>query len=190
MAENEAVLSVYLKRRPEIKTGDLVEFASESVLAKAIRFFTKKDVNHSGLLIAPPDFCGLKDRRIILESLELGIEPNYLSERIVEVARKGGRIWWSPLKATYDGERERVGKWAIDTFVIKKPRYDYGSLFGQVFSRVSVEAHRFFCSEWVQRCYLESPVLARVIVAKWGDRAARPGDFAELGIHEERVQLL
>ena len=187
--KNLKILSTYLSLRDSIKTGDLIEFAGASLVSKAIRAVTKQDVNHSALVIAPPDFCGLKHRRILLESLANGIEPNYLSERIVQTHNEGGSVYWSPLLDRFDSERVCVGTWAVDEYLLKKPKYDYGSLCAQLFSRVSADARRYFCSEWVEFCLRASPRLCQIVETLAGGKATRPGEFRRLGVFGDPVWI-
>lgn len=180
--KHQKLLSEYFRYRDSIKTGDLIEFSGSSFVAQIIRAVTKQEVNHSALVIAPPDFCGLKHRRILLESRGHGVEPNYLSERIVQTRTAGGAVYWSPLLERFDSERVVVGTWAVDEFLIKKPGYDFGSLLAQLFSRVSSDARRYFCSEWVEFCLRASPKLKPVVETLSGGKATRPGEFHRLGI--------
>lgn len=173
-------LSVYLKVRDEIGTGDLIEWHSKSIIGWAIRMITRNDVNHSSLALKLDYFEGLKDRRFVLEALEHGITLNLLSRRLEKF---NGKVYWYKLKAENEGKRGMIASWALEQ-VGKK--YDYKSLFLQLLFRVSANARKFFCSEYAYMAYRAAGMLIGMV-----SKAPRPGEFMKFGLHEkERVQLL
>jgi len=62
--------------------------------------------------------------------------------------------------------------------------YDYSSLFKQVLSRVSVDAHRLFCSEYWYFCWQKAGVPFSSNVAP------RPGDLKDSTILQSGVKIL
>ena len=46
----------YYLNREFMGNGDLIEFSTCSVIGKAIRYFTKKDVNHTAILWCVDEF--------------------------------------------------------------------------------------------------------------------------------------
>jgi hypothetical protein len=162
-----------------MKTGDLIEWQSDSAIGWLIRKFTGQDVNHSSLLMKF-SYSGLADRRFVLEALEDGLEFNLLSRRLDDF---NGKVYWYPLKSEYDDRRDTIGSWAI----MRKAehiKYDYWNLFKQVFGKVSVDAKKFFCSEF----YHAAMIHAMILLPR--KRAYRPGEFAALKIHEKRIRIL
>jgi hypothetical protein len=163
--------------RHMVDTGDLVEWAGTSFVARAIRWRTGKAVNHSSLVVRLP-YEG-DERRFIVEAVATGLEFHLLS-KVLEQAT--GTAHWYRLKPEY--ERPEIGKWAFGRLA-ENSGYDYGDLFRQLFGRVSLDSRRYFCSEFVQHAYVE----CGVITCPEGF-AMRPGDFAPLGIYSAQAQIL
>jgi len=161
-----------------MRSGDLVEWGSASMIGRMIRLFTGKDVNHSSILLNLDHYSGLKDRRFVLEAMEPGIVLNLLSMRLEDFK---GKIYWSALKSKHDHRREGIAAWALAKVGTD---YDYKGLFAQAFGRVNCDAKQFFCSEYYDMALIAAGILP-------GDRkAARPGDFEQYGVHEPRVRIL
>jgi len=171
-------LDLYIKERPDMKTGDLLQWRSESFLGAAIRFFSRANVNHSGLIISLNEYSGLVDRRFTLEALGSGIVLRLLSERVRE---HKGRLWLYPLKNEFDICRDAVAEWAL--LKVGTP-YDYKSLLKQVAGRVSSNASRLFCSEY---CFMAWKAAGIPVTSK---KAPRPGDMPGLGIFKDPVRIL
>jgi hypothetical protein len=174
-------MSLYQSSRDAIQTGDLIEFRSDSLIGRAIRAVTRREVNHTALVIRPDDLFGIEDRVVLLEALEGGVAPNYLSQRL---DRHRGQAYWLPVRIAGPETRRRIGRIAVDTFLFRKPRYDYRSLFFQLAFRVSLDAGRYFCSEWCQW------VLTQADVLEYRDTAMRPGEFFDTGMFYNPVQIL
>lgn len=175
-------LEKYMECRPGMKSGDLVEFRSASTIGRMIRYFTKKDVNHSAFLFRIDEFVGLKDRVFIIEALGKGLEINALSLRLKEYE---GAAYWYPLKSDYEGFRDRMSSYAFlqEAKVVEK-QYDYVSLFSNIFGPVSIDAKKFFCSEFYQASLIAANMMGI------GYKALRPGEFGPLGFHEKRIPIL
>ena len=161
-------LSKYNKVRRYLNTGDLVEWRTNSLIGWMIRLRTGSHVNHSSLVVKF-DFDGCQQRRYILEANAQGIELRLLSKRL---ERHKGRAYWSPLKAGYNGYRDRVLGWALDKVGTE---YDYGSLFKQFLGYVSVDGEKYFCSEFYQAAVEYAEILPHQ------DHAIQPGQFHQLG---------
>jgi len=165
--------------RCDIHSGDLIEWRSNTVIGWLIRRFTGQDVNHTSLALELDYFEILKNRRFILEALERGIEVNLLSRRMDKFH---GHVYHVKLKSEYDSYRYHIAGWALDQLGIA---YDYSSLFRQILGRVSLDAKRYFCSEYAYAAYCAVGLLQP------GTHAPRPGEFGSFGIHEpERIRLM
>jgi len=169
-------LKKYLILRNRLDTGDLIEWRSSTAVGWLIRKFTGKKVNHSSLVVK---FANeeLGERRYILEALDDGIVLNLVSTRLAQFK---GQAWWYPLKPEHNRLRAKILPWAIDQ--TGKP-YDYDSLFKQMFSKVSCDARRLFCSEFYQMA------LSKVHLLPDGT-ALRPGEFERFCIHLNPVQII
>lgn len=171
-------LTFYMDTRPSIKTGDAIEWAGTSCLARAIRFFTGKKVNHTSMVVRM-DLFDLQDRVFVLEALSGGIDVNLLSE---ELLRHDGSAYWLPLTHISYQQRERMARFG---FMSSSKRYDFGSLVSNIMGKVNRNADRFFCSEF----YHYALIAARVIPGR-DTKARRPGEFIDLGVHAAEVRLI
>ena len=170
-------LELYNSIRPVINSGDLIEWRSNTVVGWMIRRFTGRDVNHTSLALKFEHFHQLTNRRFVLEALERGIEVNLLSRRLEKFS---GEAYLLRLKPEYDPYRRDIAGWALDQLGIA---YDYSSLFKQILGRVSLDAKKYFCSEYAFAAYCAVGILSGCI-------APRPGEFKSYGIHEPRVRVL
>ena len=173
-------MGVYYKLQPHIYSGDLVEWRSAAALGAAIRWFTKKDVNHSSLVVRF-DYHDLKDRRFIFEATAGGLNFNLLSERIENFK---GHVYWQGLKpsiANIEKVREKMKAKAL-LLKAQHVKYDYWNLVKNAAARVSVNARQLFCSEFYQLCGQHAGILP-------ADSARRPGEFTAYGVHLPRVEI-
>jgi len=170
-------LTEYNALRKYMKSGDLIEWGSASMIGGIIRFFTKKKVNHSSILLNLDTFAGLEERRFVLEALEHGVELNLMSTRLKDFK---GSVYWSPLKLEHDSLRSEIAAWALQRVGTD---YDYKSLFANIFGKVSQDGKKFFCSEYYHMAMVKAGILPP-------GKAARPGEFGKFNIHENTVQIL
>lgn len=135
----------YLELRPQMITGDLLEWHSNSLLGTSIRTKTGYYVNHSGLVIELNSVYS--GRRIFtFEALEDGVVSNFLSTRI---RQHDGELYWYPLKVKYYKEIPKIEECAFQYLGVP---YDYPSIAKQLLGHVHVDTHRLFCSEYVYVC--------------------------------------
>lgn len=160
-----------------MKSADLIEWGSASMIGGLIRLFTRKKVNHSSILLNLDTFAGLKERRFVLEALEHGIELNLMSMRLEDFK---GEVYWSALKPQYDHLRGNIAAWALERIGTE---YDYHSLFANMFGKVSQDGKKFFCSEYYHMALVAAGILPK-------GKAARPGEFNKYMIHEKPVRIL
>jgi len=160
-------LTTYNSVKDNMQTGDLLQWSSNSLIGKLIRWKTKSDVNHSGVVLCIRDYETKEHRRWTLEALEHGLELNYLSRRL---EKHNGRCFWHPLKKEFQYMSETIGS---NMMAMAGIPYDYGSIFRQIFGRVSADARDLFCSEAVfLGCGLTGI-------------APNPGEMLKLGYWEE-----
>lgn len=178
-------LHKYLEVRGGMQTGDLVEWSGNTILGWAIRKFTGRKVSHSAIVLRIAEYCGLKDRRFVLEATSHGITLNLLSHRLADYS---GKVYWSALKSEFNKHRNPMGEWALlmagHYKKGEKVRYDYKSLLLNALGPVSVNARQLFCSE-----YYHAALIAAGIVQEGGN-AARPGDFIDMNVHQPEIRIL
>jgi len=165
-------LSRYRTYKEHMKTGDLLQWRSNSIVGKLIYWKTGYDVSHSSLILRLSEYEGEERRRFTTEAIGIGTVLSLLSRRLEHF---NGNLWWFPLIDDWDEKRTFIGEMAVGLIGIK---YDYKSLIKQIFGAVSVDIQRLFCSEYVYLCY------------GFAGQAPYPGALSNLGIHKKGVQLL
>lgn len=131
----------YKQARCFMHTGDLLSWRSSTLLGAGIRFFTNGHVNHSSCVVDIREYG--KGRKFCLEALEGGIELQCISKRLQEFK---GKVYWHKLREEYTDYRDAIGIAAFSRIGIE---YDYTSIFKQLIGRVSINAKKLFCSEFV-----------------------------------------
>jgi len=165
-------LTTYNTVKNGMRTGDLLQWHSRSVIGALIRWKTASDVNHSGVVLCLREYETAEHRRWTLEALEHGLYPNYLSRRLEAF---NGRVFWHPLKPECRAMSETIG---TNMMAMAGIRYDYGSIVRQLFGRVSADARDLFCSEAVfLGCGLTGT-------------APNPGEMLSLGFWEETPVII
>jgi hypothetical protein len=180
-------MNSYELYRPEIKTGDLIEWSPDTIIGRAIRYCSGRDVSHTSIVVRS-SFSGLRDRVIVIEALAKGLRPTLLSDSLDGY---NGKVYWVPLLDAFgDGIREAIGSYALLEFVRAKERerlfasgYDYGALFRNLLGYVSMDGKKYFCSEYAHACWHFGGCIVQKID---GEKAARPGDFEQFGVTGER----
>jgi hypothetical protein len=171
-------LSQYDGLRNLIKTGDLVEFASNGIIGRAIMAVTHKKVSHSALVVRLP--YANSERRYIIEAVRTGLEFQLLSDVLQHY---DGKVIWYGLKAKYDDRRDIIGEWAFQELSQHKG-YDFGGVVAQLWGRVSLDAKKYFCSELIDDAYISCG-----IITPDPKGARRPGDFVPLSIFDCQAHL-
>lgn len=169
-------LSDYYGIRDRMRTGDLLSWDSDSLVGYMIQEFSKSDVNHSGMVIRFPTFD--KHRVFIIEALEHGVVLFPLTERLMG---HQGKVYWHRLDHRFDLHRKTV---AMKALSVVGTKYDYVSLFEQIFARVEVDPKRFFCSEFVFWAWKEGGVPVPEV-----KHAPRPGDLQKFDEIQPRVLI-
>jgi hypothetical protein len=169
-------LTLYHKYRPLMKTGDVLLYKSRgSVIGWIIQKYTK--YNHAGLVLRfGPDEHGA-DRVWILEAVGQGVKPAFLSDKL---AKYPGKVWWYPLRAEFDHQRDLVTECAM---ILKDTSYDFKALIKNALGRVSVNLQQLFCSEYVQVALSYAKIIEE-------DVAARPGDIPKWPVFDSPVLIV
>lgn len=139
-------LSAYYAVRKDMETGDLLQWHSRSMIGAAIRWKIGGEVNHSGLVLRLAEYESAEGRRWTSEALEDGVHAVLLSRRL---EAHDGKVWWHKLKPQYHDLRGMIGTRMMQQLGVK---YDFGSLFRQLFAKASVDLAALFCSEYCYWC--------------------------------------
>jgi hypothetical protein len=162
---------MYEDARETMQTGDLLLWRSDTIIGWLIRLKCK-GWNHAGLVLRLPDYEMGTDRRYTMEALETGAGLYPLSRRLAE---HKGTCWCFPLRPAFHQERQRIGSRALE---YSGTGYDFGSLLWNALGKVSADARRLFCSEYV------------FLSMGCSGKAPRPDEMLELGFWEtEGVRL-
>ncbi len=190
-------IKTYDELRPLFKSGDLMEFAANSTLGSAIRYFTKQGVNHSTMCLNFDDYKNFAgNRKFIIEAEVNGINMHTASQDIKTCLSSGGSAYWYPLLSQYDSCRPALEKFALS--LDGKP-YDYGSLLKNAMSKVSANMRHLFCSEAVFCTLVGGGVLSDYFFDAEGNvidsnnkpvMAPRPGEFCQYKVYGEPVMIL
>lgn len=185
-------IGVYKAFRPEMQTGDRIEWRTRSVLGTLIRFCGKCSRNHTAMVLrlpywqAPPDVRLLYlhtdrpmpdlDHVFIMQAVSGGVQLALLSREIEDTR---GEVYWAPLKAT-DEQRTAMARWTLEQTGIG---YDFGSLFWNIVAHVSMDARKLFCSELYFGAMKEAGLAS-------GKKAPRPGEFGQFDVFDTEVKIL
>jgi len=131
----------YRESRDLMRTGDVLQWDSSSLLGNAIQFRKGGDINHTGVIIRLQEFEGLERRVFTLEALENGVVLNLLSRRLESFS---GHCYLLPLKSEYDPQRQGIGERALSCVGIP---YDYPGIIKECFGNAQMDFGRLFCSE-------------------------------------------
>ena len=174
-------LEIYQSQRKHIRSGDLIEFSSDNLTGRLIRFFTGQSVNHSALVVRFTEH-DLNDHVFLIEAISKGLQINRLSLRLEDYK---GEAWWLPLKSELGQSiRDKIVKYGfMQKTTLRKAGYDFVSLFANIFGPVNLDAKRFFCSEFYQACLRHAGLYLTL------QKALRPGEFYQLGLHTKRVRI-
>jgi hypothetical protein len=189
-------VKTYEEMRDFIQCGDLFEFGGNSLIGKAIRFFTKQQVNHSALGMSINEYSNhAGNRKFVLEADPDGIVLNTASKSVQDCLKSGGVVFWYPLAAIHDYKRNMVADWALQMVGTK---YDFGSLFKNAISKVNASVRKLFCSEFVfislvsAGIFLNYKLVDGKVVDMSGQpvKAPRPGEFEQYGCYGDPVQIV
>lgn len=172
-------LKRYYNVRDKIQTMDLIQWHGDSLISKIIKWKTGGSETHSGIACRLADV----DRVMTLEAIRKGAVPNPLS---YVLAKYKGKAYWHPLKEEYRSYVAEAFNWMYDRI---GTGYDYESLAGHLYGRVSADARALFCSEyvflgWKTRCAEELAIelFAWLLDIK---EVPLPSELHKIGLYEE-----
>lgn len=171
---------LYQKYQMRIRTGDLIEWAADTALGKAIRFFTKKIVNHTSVSMLLNVTGDDEIRRYIGEALGNGFHLNYLSSSLKNYK---GSVYWSALKTNYDDKRIVIAK---EAFKLEGKPYDFMSLIRNAAGPVKMDSKDVFCSEAFHIALVKAGLLPDTFN---NGMALRPGEFGKTGLFEYPIKI-
>lgn len=164
------MLERYDHYRPQMETGDCILWSGNSPISRLIRWRTG-DYSHASLVIRFWEYDA--DRVYVLEAMPTGIVLSALSERLRNYS---GKAYWAGLKPDIEYLRYDAAQFALSQ--VGTP-YDYPNLIANALGRVSVDAQRWFCSEFWYAA-----------ICRDGSTAPTPSDIPKLGLTETPRRIL
>lgn len=187
-------IELYDKFRGLIKSGDLIEWRSNTAIGFAIRAVTKQRVNHtSGAIWLQPveksynhkQSCA--PRLYVKEAIGRGFVATYLSH---EISKFKGEVWWSALKREYENKRVDIVEEANRLEGIP---YDYSSLLRNLWKRVKLGTRTVYCSEAWQIALIRAGLLPHFFSPTGEVEDAgcglRPGEFGATGLFKPPIRI-
>ena len=151
--------------RPKLMTGWSVLWSGKNAVSKLIRLFS--EFSHASLLVRINNYSSLENRVFLIEAISSGLRLTLMSERV--------KNYSSDIYLFKPEELDRTSSEAILYYALiecaKLKKYDYGSLFANIFGRVPLSAKSYFCSEFVWSCYLAASLTYK------NEQAPRPDDI-------------
>lgn len=161
--------------RGYLQDGDVLEWSSNKLLGVTIRYFTGKDVNHTGAIMRNGQYERVPGDRVnTLEALSGGFQQNYLSHVLRDY---DGRVYVLPLKSHFDPIRNDIVRDLLD---MQGVGYDFGDLFKNALGHISSDARRLFCSEAVDDVLVKHEVIPPKLNKRGKRVKRRPGGFEDL----------
>lgn len=173
----------YPTARRAMKPGDIIAFAGEGFLSRAISWVTRCPISHVGIVLHCTDGDGIR-RVQLMESTTLndtaGVQRTWLSDR---VTRYAGRMWWLPISHY---RRVQMNELSMVRVLeqLEGRGYDFKQVAHFYWDRLNLWAQkedvsRLFCSELAVL-----GLKAAGVLPVWFDSAEfRPHDLVSLQIY-------
>ncbi len=162
----------YDKIRNEIKVGDIIAFSGKDFFSEIIKFATKSNVSHVGIIYQSTILNSTSGDyyNLMIEAVaEDGVRIVNFSQRLKQ--SKDSSVWWLPLRDTIRDELkvERMLDWLLRTE--HKP-YDLPQAIASAIDLLdklpggitrNIESfERFFCSELAAGAFEEGKIINRI----------------------------
>jgi len=171
------ILSNYEDIRDQMKPGDLICFGGMGWVSKLIKWRTRSNISHVGVVANVNDKHG---RVMVMESTSLdgkkGVQMNRLSKRIGDY---NGHVWWFPLS---ERRREKLDVMAFWKFLWAQDgkKYDYlQAPMSATLFWAREDFGRLFCSELVAGAYEAGGILPNVNASE-----ITPDDLAHMRMYK------
>lgn len=191
---------MYEKVRYQMKVGDLIAFSGKSRVSNLIKWKTKTDISHVGM-VYDTDIAG-KWRVELIESTSIsdlkdphkgryvkGVQRNYLSDVIKAY---DGQVYWMPLKLRLtSGKQAAMISWLFTQWQNEVDYDTKGAIKAglKIIELLGIERQpdfsTLFCSEMVARAYQIAGLLDTNINAS----RETPADTEKYAFLNPRVQI-
>jgi hypothetical protein len=182
MSRNDSPLSEYEKYRTQMKSGDVIAFAGNGNFSKLIKWATRSNYSHIGMVLELDLGGGFGKSMLLVESTLLtdlanfdnkpairGVQMQWLSKRL---QMYNGEAWWIPLKQPLpEYNLRKMQAWLRQTYNKHTP-YDETQIMGvaiEIFADFKLENKedfsRLFCSELVTKALKVAGVVSESVNA-------------------------
>lgn len=160
--------------RERCVTGSCILTAASDLLGRSIRMFEGHDAwcSHAAGVVRFPETLVARERVTLIESLEHGPTPTYLSHYFSGFV---GRLFLFTPAGLTETVQTAFSAWLFEQ-VCNQVAYDYAALGKQIFGHVHEDGKALFCSELVGMGW-EAAGLSRLPSAPKGV-APQPSDIA------------
>jgi len=181
----EARMALYSEVRARIRTGDVIGTADKEILSWLVRSSTYGEVSHVAVVYRTAHVVEL------MEAVKVGwfegrMDVTRLSNRVLEQNRRGGAIWWFPLRPD---ARARLDEAALIACLARQEgrKYDWwGAFCSATIFRAKPDPHELFCSESVAFGF----VMGKLLPETYNYSEATPVNVVALDLYDAPVQLV
>lgn len=177
----------YRTARPLMRSGDIIAFGGNGFISEVIKYKTKCNVSHVGIILQSTVVDGVMINQIIEStSLNDGFAGVQINRMRLHMLKYNGEIWWLPLS---DQARKRLNLNAYFNFLMDqtgKP-YDAPQAIGSaidILPEQKEDINKLFCSELVVSSLEMAGVLDEINASE-----QTPADVCRLNIYDEVYQL-
>lgn len=169
--------NTYIQLREDIRSGDCILWQGKGFVSWLIQKWT--DYSHASIVVRFQEAAGLGERVYMVEALAGGLTFTLLSER---VKHSKGRVFLFQPHCLWESSQQMIRHDVLGALA-RGVKYDYKGLFANLFGRVSNNASRYFCSEFVWVKWGKGGVLGNGNLTDAGaaalkrNKAPRPGDI-------------
>lgn len=192
---------MYDKVRNEMKFGDVISFSGKGDISNIIKWKTKSDISHVGMVLES-EFVSGEKRIVLIESTSLvnlpdirtkelikGVQQQHLSQRL---SSYDGQAYYHKLKAHLtDDEKKAMYDWLFSKHANRTP-YDSVQALGSAIDLLDgfglenkPDFSSLFCSEMVAKALK----IGGILPENYNPSEATPADIVNKDFLAERIQI-
>lgn len=178
-----------------VKAGDVIAFSGDTPVSKLIKYVTRSNVSHVGIVVEPCDVCDhCGSKKQLFEAHYSGVATSCLKcriEKAIEDDVTVRAIWWLPLRKKLN-HRQLKG---LNEFLheYNHREYDYLQAMQSAFDKFDPNAFTYatedfdklFCSELVAAAFEQIGVIKKINASE-----VTPIDICRLKVYTRRYYQL
>ena len=191
---------MYSKIRGEMKTGDLISFSGKSRISNLIKWRTRSDISHVGIVYGTE--LGKTPRVFLMESTGLNNLPDYKTGEFVKgvqlqqlskrIATYDGQVYWHKLMDHInDTEQDAMLNWLMSTHDKRVP-YDTFQAIGagaDLFDSLGLVNEPDFSSLFCSELVCKALQLAKIAPDYLNPSEQTPADVIDYECFDLRIQI-